>query len=305
MSHRHSSIAGAALLIGAVLTSTALDARGGVVGIAPLTRPGSPDFSQIYADNTFSPFSGHASWWGDPAIPGTCRMCGPTTAADTAFWFADLHGDASRLSQVKMGSDWVEATPGNVIEQFALAVGFYEGWDPQATAFPGTSADQNYIKGQADYYSQRGLNAAFDYLPVAAAGFDNFFDRMVVALLAGQGVELSNTGHWFSVAGARTDEFDDNNGNGFFDAGDKWITDYDNDGQFDRYLWVNNPWPGHASQGWDSYYTAGGNYYLAGDDRRLDSAVFVSLVPEPGAAWLALTALGLALRTRSTGSRTE
>ncbi len=277
-------------------------AQAAIVGLAPFTRPGSPDFSQLYADNTFSPLTGHAAWWGDPAVPATCAMCGPTTAADTAFWFADRHGIAGRLSQVQIGSDWVDASPGNVVEQFALKVGFRQGWDPQAGAFPGTLTDQAYIQGQADYYAERGVSVGFDYLTTANSGYVNFFDHIVDALFNGKGVELSNlvpgNGHWFSIAGARTDEFDDRNGNRVFDAGDVWINDYDHDGEFDRYLWVNNPWPGHASQGWDNYVDVGGDYFLAGDSRPLDSVVFVGLLPEPGALALVVAAFAAAGATR-------
>ena len=40
---------------------------------------------------------------------------------------------------------------------------------------------------------------------------------------------VPGNGHWFSIAGARTDEFDDRNGNRVFDAGDVWVNDYDHD----------------------------------------------------------------------------
>lgn len=296
MTHHRASTA-LALLAGLWLGG-GTPVQGAVVGLAPFTRPGSPDFSQMYADNSFSPLSGHAAWWGDPSVPSTCGMCGPTTAADTAFWFADRHGNAGRLSQVQIGSDWVDATAGNVIEQFALKVGFHQNWDPQAGPFPGTRSDQAYIQGQADYYAERGVDVGFGYLTTAKTGYVDFFDHIVSALFDGKGVELSNlgpgNGHWFSIAGARTDEFDDRNGNGVFDAGDVWINDYDHDGQFDRYLWVNNPWPGHASQDWDNYVDVGGDYYLTGDSRPLDSVVFVGLLPEPGALSLALAAFAAA-----------
>jgi len=278
------------LMVGGMSQSVVL---AGIVGIAPLLRAGYPDFSQLYADNTFTPLTGHASWWGEPALPGTCRMCGPTTAAGAAFWFADLHGSFDRLSQVQIGSTWVDASAGTIIEQLALNVGLYEGWDPNAGPFPGTSDDQNYIKGQQDFYSTRGIQANFDYLNVANATADGFFSAVLNALENKKAVEMSNTGHWFAIAGIRSDQFLDNNGNDMFDFGDNWINDYNNNGLFDNYFYVNNPWPGHASQGWQTFYASGGDYYVNGDTRMLDSVVFVSVVPEPGSLLLVIFALSL------------
>jgi hypothetical protein len=300
MSRHHLRTLLTSLGLGVLLSLAAPPVPASVVGFTSFLRPEYPDFSQMAADNSFAPLSGHPSWWGDPAVPGTCAMCGPTTAAAAAFWFAGQAGPWGRSSQVQSGADWVNATAGNIIEQFALAVGVYEGWDPRAGPFPGTSDDQNYIRGQSDFYAARGIEARFDHLHVTTASFEQFFDRLAGGLIAGRAVELSNEGHWFSVAGVRTDLFEDRNANGDFDAGDDWVLDHDGDGAFDRYLWINNPWPGHASEGWVDFYAAGGSYYLRGDSRALDSAVFVSLVPTPSTLLLVMVAgAAPALRRRA------
>lgn len=290
MSRHHLRSLLTSLGLGVLLSLAAPPAPASVVGFTSFLRPEYPDFSQMAADNSFAPLSGHPSWWGDPAMPATCAMCGPTTAAAAAFWFAGQAGPWGRSSQVQNGADWVDATAGNIIEQFALAMGLYESWDPQAGPFPATSDDLNFIRGQSDFYAARGIEARFDRLHVTSASFELFFDRLADGLMSGRAVELSNVGHWFSVAGVRTDLFEDRNANGEFDAGDDWVLDHDGDGAFDRYLWVNNPWPGHASEGWVDYRASGGRYYLGGDLRELDSVVFVSLVPAPSTLWLVLIA---------------
>ncbi|HEU6454742.1 MAG TPA: hypothetical protein VN201_04710, partial [Roseateles sp.] len=58
----HRTSASLALLVGLWL-GVGVPVQAAIVGLAPFTRPGSPDFSQMYADNTFSPLTGHAAWW--------------------------------------------------------------------------------------------------------------------------------------------------------------------------------------------------------------------------------------------------
>lgn len=143
-----------------------------------------------------------------------------------------------------------------------------------------------------DFFGARNIAVGFTYIRAEHATYDFFFSSVLAALESKQAVEMSNTGHWFAIAGARTDQFNDQNGDGTFGAGDSWIADYNGNGIFDQYLYVNNPWPNDPSEGWEVFSESAGSFFISGDARELDSVILVRVIPEPSALLLTLVALG-------------
>jgi len=213
------------------------------------------------------------------------------------FWLAGI--DARYKPLIQLGS--FDGTPGVIIEALALNIGDRDSprWDPfgsppSANPFPGTRTDAGYMEGQKQYFRNRSLPVSVGYENTSTWTFGGLFGDVIAALRSRTAIELSNTGHWFAISGARTDQFDDKNGNGIFDAGDVWIHDYNGDGLFDRYLWVDNPAPGEAMQDWVVYSQADGQFFLSGDARRLDSVVFLA-IPEPSTLVLLVFGISVSL----------
>jgi hypothetical protein len=270
-------VVGAYVLMG----GSAWRAEASLIGITPYSHAGFPDNSQF--PDAYSPLPPHAEKWWDPApdgsILGSTNMCGPTAAKNSAVWLSYQGGpNAKRLRQIKQGGQWVDPTNDSwLIERFAELIGPHQGWTPWETPFP-TIFDDAYVEGKRDYFREREVPVSIRLVTMS----DNSFDEIVQELTRGQDIELSTTGHWFSVMGVRTDTFDDINDNGIFDGQDQWVDDYNSNRQFDRYLNIRDPWPIGSNDGWKSLEKrADGSFYLEGFAQHLDTYVIECVIPEP------------------------